>query len=147
MKFPIRKYKTTGGFSTIGLSLLAAMVFSAAACGTTPSSENATSRGDQEGRTVAGSLSQVSIPEGANQARMSVRGLSCPLCAHNVDVQLLRMKSIKQVEVDLGTGLVLVDFDPNEPPSADALARAVRNSGFTVEKIEFHAKTGVNGDE
>lgn len=66
---------------------------------------------------------------------LTVGGLSCPLCAHNVDRQLLRIPGVRDVQVDLGTGEITVHYDPQTPPTPEQLTRAVRDSGFTLRAI------------
>lgn len=76
------------------------------------------------------------IASGQAEARMFVKGLSCPLCAHNLDRELLRIPGMREVSVDLGTGEVRMIFNPNTPPTRRELVRAVEQSGFTFDRIE-----------
>lgn len=69
-------------------------------------------------------------------ATLTVHGLACPLCAHNIDKQLLKVRGVRKVEVDLGSGLVKVRFADGAPPSDQELAAAVEAGGFTLNKIE-----------
>src|SRR5882724_8189072 len=50
-------------------------------------------------------------------ATLVVHGLSCPQCASNVDKQLLAVKGVQQVNVNLGTGQVVVLVSQNQPPT------------------------------
>ena len=61
-----------------------------------------------------------------------VHGMSCPLCATNVDKQLLRVPGVESVSVDLSTGMIRVQVSKDQPPTSEALATAVRESGFTL---------------
>ena len=63
---------------------------------------------------------------------LTVYGMSCPLCASNVDKQLLRIDGVKAVDVDLSSGLVTLLVSKSNPPSAASLAKAVSESGFTL---------------
>jgi copper chaperone CopZ len=69
-------------------------------------------------------------------ATLVVHGLSCPQCASNVDKQLLAVKGVEQVNVNLGTGQVVVQVSPNQPPTGSQLAAAVKKSGYTLVRIE-----------
>lgn len=82
----------------------------------------------------------VSDPAAAatTSATLSVHGLACPLCAHNIDKQLLRVDGVKTVAVDLGTGTVKLDFEAGKQPTDKALAAAVEAGGFTLNKVERH---------
>jgi len=70
-------------------------------------------------------------------ARLYVKGMSCPLCANNIDKQLLRVAGVKDVSVDLGSGEVRAKLEPANPPTRDELARAIEQSGFTLDRIEM----------
>ena len=76
------------------------------------------------------------IPPGSTQVVLWVKGLSCPLCAHGIDVQLLRVPGVTAVRVDLGTGRVEVGLSPDTTPTSDDLAAAIRASGFTLARID-----------
>jgi len=69
-------------------------------------------------------------------ATLLVHGLSCPQCASNVDKQLLAVKGVEQVNVNLGTGQVVVQVSPDQPPTGSQLAAAVKKSGYTLVRIE-----------
>lgn len=58
--------------------------------------------------------------------------MSCPLCATNVDKQLLKVPGVQAVKVNLNTGVIRVQVDQDQPPSSDALAKAINESGFTL---------------
>jgi len=68
-------------------------------------------------------------------ATLVVHGMSCPLCANNVDKQLLDVKGVKNVRVDMGTGEVLVELIPGVVVTRDQLAGAVDRSGFTLAEV------------
>lgn len=73
-------------------------------------------------------------PLEADQVTLFVNGLSCPLCASNVDSQLLSVKGVSKVTVDLNRGQVdLTLTDPK--PSPWALSNAIDRSGFTLVRI------------
>jgi copper chaperone CopZ len=76
-------------------------------------------------------------PRGAASATLIVHGMGCPLCANNVDKQLLKVPGVDAVNVDLGTGRVTVSFASGAPrPGDDRLAKAVANSGYTLVRIQ-----------
>ena len=70
--------------------------------------------------------------EDLTPVQLTVYGMSCPLCASNVDKQLLRVDGVKAVDVDMSNGLVTVMVSRSNPPSAQSLAKAVSESGFTL---------------
>lgn len=64
-----------------------------------------------------------------------MKGMSCPLCAKNIEKQILRSIGPATVKIDLGEGVVVVR--PEAPPAATAakIRGAVVAAGFTVEKV------------
>ncbi|MBC7833572.1 MAG: heavy-metal-associated domain-containing protein [Phycisphaerales bacterium] len=64
-----------------------------------------------------------------------VHGMSCPLCANNVDKQLLDVPGVTDVTVNMGTGEVAVALADNARVTKRQLAEAIHKSGFTLEKV------------
>jgi len=79
---------------------------------------------------------------GDSTAKLYVMGMACPLCANNIDKQLLRVPGVEKVSVDLGSGLVTAKLAPANPPSREELAAAIAQSGFTLDRIEMPAAKG-----
>ena len=67
---------------------------------------------------------------------MTVYGMSCPLCATNVDKQLLRVPGVEKVDVNLADGKIQVKIDEQNAPTDERLKDAVVESGFTFKSIE-----------
>ena len=73
----------------------------------------------------------------ARTVTLVVHGMGCPLCANNVDKQLLKIPNVRAVNVDLGSGRVRVTMAPGaQPPARPQLARAVEHSGYTLVKVQ-----------
>ncbi len=68
-------------------------------------------------------------------ATLVVHGMSCPLCASNVDKQLLDVPGVSGVNVNMNTGHVAITIDPKQPPTRDMLARAINRSGFALAEV------------
>ncbi len=102
--------------------LLAGGALALAGCASTPSApaatESAVYASDAEGVTLV------------------VKGMSCPLCATNVDKQLMALPGVQSADVDLGTGEIAVRFGGfDAPPSESQLRQAIVDSGYTLESI------------
>lgn len=85
---------------------------------------------------TAGSTDSAAAVSGST-AVMHVRGMACPQCAYNVDLQLLKVPGVKDVKVNMATGVVTAQLSPDNPPSKEQLASAIRETGFTLIKIEM----------
>jgi copper chaperone CopZ len=72
----------------------------------------------------------------ASPAAIFVHGMSCPLCANNIDKQLLDVNGVTSVDVNLNDGLVLVHVAPGAATTYGQIADAVERSGFTLVRIE-----------
>lgn len=106
------------------MSLLALTALLLAGCSADPSTSN--------GPVASAPADGASVASDAETMHLTVYGMSCPLCATNIDKQLLRVEGVEHVAVDMSTGIVTLTVDPANPPSAEALEHAVVESGFTL---------------
>lgn len=88
-----------------------------------------------EDRALA--ASKEALPEGPTV--LWVNGLGCPQCASNIDLQLKRVRGIRDVRVDLSVGKVTLNVTGATRPSPARLGDAVADAGFTLVKIEVGA--------
>jgi copper chaperone len=77
-------------------------------------------------------------PIDSERVTLVVYGMSCPLCATNVDKQLLAVDGVTNVEVDLSTGRIDVALADSPRPTTRQLASAVTRSGFTLMDITLN---------
>jgi copper chaperone CopZ len=69
------------------------------------------------------------------RATIVVHGMSCPLCAANVERELSEVPGVATVALNLDTGEVAVTFGDGERPSKADLAEAIDRTGFTLKGI------------
>lgn len=69
--------------------------------------------------------------------QVSVKGMSCPQCAYNINQQLYKLPGVADVIVDLGEGLVTAKLSGEARPTRDQVDYAIRLAGFTPDRIEF----------
>jgi copper chaperone CopZ len=96
--------------------------------GSTDSQASATSRPAQE---VAGIID-------ADSVTLVVFGMSCPQCSNNLNLQLSAIDGVEDVDVDLGSGDIVVELQPGKV-SAERLRSAVRIAGYTLDAIRLPA--------
>jgi copper chaperone len=60
----------------------------------------------------------------------TVQGMTCSHCVNAVTEEISAIPGVSEVAVDLATGLVTVTADAD--PSADAVAAAVDEAGYTL---------------
>ena len=58
-------------------------------------------------------------------------GMSCQHCAMRVTKGLKELAGVREVEVDLSSGSITVDFDPAEV-NRDKMEEAVKKAGYEV---------------
>ena len=68
---------------------------------------------------------------------MMVTGFACPFCANKLDKQMYKIEGVKDVIINLGTGIVEVVVDKNNVPTRKAIEKAVDDAGFTLESVSF----------
>jgi copper chaperone CopZ len=92
----------------------------------------ATSGGDG---ASAAALSDTTPVQG-REVVLVVFGMSCPLCANNVDQTLLDVPGVTSVTVDMSTGKATVSLDGKTAVTRGQLATAIDKSGFSLQSIE-----------
>lgn len=95
--------------------------------------------------SVSASVGEVEAPIGVTVrprmlgmsiAAVEATGMSCPLCASNIESVLTRHPGVGDVVVDLGSGKVYVGLRPGAAwPSSQEMAAAVRDAGFTPVRV------------
>ena len=66
---------------------------------------------------------------------LAVHGLSCPLCASNIENGFRKVDEIESSSIDLKTGEVTVKLKEGSSVTRARLAKAVADSGFTLKEI------------
>lgn len=64
-----------------------------------------------------------------------VRGMSCPKCISNVDLQLKRIEGVLDPKVDMKNGVVAITVREGASPMRSAIAAAIGDAGFTLAEI------------
>ena len=95
------------------------------ACQTTPSSDI------PPAPTASMKFDDSAVVPG-NSVRVMAAGLSCPLCAHNIDASMKQLPGVLSARVDLNTGAVAVTLDGLTPVTYGQLAKIIRDNGFTL---------------
>lgn len=76
-------------------------------------------------------------PIAASSATLIVHGMSCPLCASNVDQQLMEIPGVTGALVDMGSGEVKVAFAKDARVTRKQIEDAVYKSGFTLTEVRL----------
>jgi len=120
----------------------AAMIALAAGCAS-PKGPGGGSDGLYEENAVVHTVSPEEIaaaksrkPMTSDAALLYVNGLGCPLCATNIDMQLLRLRGVESATINLGDGTVLVTLGGERRPSPHDFSETVLDAGFTLVKVE-----------
>ncbi len=66
---------------------------------------------------------------------LAARGLSCPLCASNVDRVMTMVDGVSSVQTDLEKGHIIIGLEENHAVTRGQLINAVEDAGFTF--VEF----------
>ncbi len=82
---------------------------------------------------AAGAMSE----KDANVANMWIRGMACPQCSYNVDLQLKKVQGVERVNVNMLTGQVQAWLSPSAPPTREQLTKAIENTTFTLVRLDM----------
>jgi copper chaperone CopZ len=87
------------------------------------------------GEAGGGMAADEGKPIKGDRATLLVYGMACPLCANNIDKELLTVPGVSKAEVDMGNGTVRLEFSGAVRPTPKQLAEAVDHAGFTYKGI------------
>lgn len=102
-------------------------------CKSTPAAHNGRITSDP---IAAAALLKDATPIKGSSVTLVVHGMSCPLCANNVDKTLVDIAGVESATVNLDTGRVIVATPGPTKPTRSNLANAVQASGFTLIRLE-----------
>ncbi|HZW07043.1 MAG TPA: cation transporter [Phycisphaerales bacterium] len=74
-------------------------------------------------------------PIKSDRVRLYVNGMGCPQCVSNIDLQLAKVRGVRESKVNLSNGTVDVDLYTKDRPSPAQISRAV-GGDFTLIRIE-----------
>lgn len=94
--------------------------------------------------TFAASMAHAAgLADAPRQAVITVKGLACPFCVYGLEKHLRKLPGATRVQVDLGKGKATVDFAADSKVSDEDIRKAVKNAGFTADRIDWQvAATG-----
>jgi len=69
--------------------------------------------------------------------RIGVNGLTCSQCTRSVEKQLLQLRFIKDVDMDLANTSGEIHLKPGVPFRPEAVSKAIRDAGFSVRFVEL----------
>jgi len=72
----------------------------------------------------------------ATSLALHIRGMSCPKCVTNAEIQLERLPGVSDAMLDMGGGTFRIKVKPGAPLTRGNLARAIWVAGFTLVEIE-----------
>ena len=76
-------------------------------------------------------------PVSAQEVRVSIEvdGLSCPFCAYGLEKKLKRIDGVEKLEIKINDGLAILTFADSSKVDTKAIARKVKEAGFTPGKV------------
>ncbi len=69
------------------------------------------------------------------QIVVTILGMSCPFCAYGVEQKLKKLEGVKELTVELKTGLATLTLEEGADISNEELQKTVEEAGFEVAKI------------
>lgn len=70
------------------------------------------------------------------QVSIGVNGLTCSQCSRSVEMQLRKLPFVKDIRMDLEHTEGRILFKENKPVNIKAIARAVKDAGFSVRYLK-----------
>jgi len=69
------------------------------------------------------------------QTAVKVNGMVCDFCARAVEKVFSKQDEVKAIDVDLDSGNIIVEMNPNQSLSEEKIAELVTNSGYDIVGI------------
>jgi len=73
--------------------------------------------------------------EQARTVRVKILGMSCPFCAYGVQQKLKKLDEVKELEIDLGSGVATLTMEGSADLPNERLEETVVDAGFEVAAI------------
>jgi hypothetical protein len=86
-----------------------------------------------DGSFMASGSVSASAADGRRVVRLDVRGMRCPECMLRAGMGALAHKGVREIEVDLDQGFMVIQLAPEAMLTGLDLAMAVSGQGFTAE--------------
>jgi copper chaperone CopZ len=116
----------------VSFALVVSLALALTGCATS----DATTTGGTDSHGASPALLADGTPVSGSGSLLWVRGMSCPKCVSNVDLQLKRLPGVDRVAINMGLGTVSVTYAGAERPMKRQLAEAVDNAALTLLRIE-----------
>ena len=78
---------------------------------------------------------------------VTVDGLACPFCAYGIEKKTKRLNGVKEIEIHLNTGIVILKCTEDKSPALADVRTAVKDAGFTPRSIKIIAHGTIIEDE
>ncbi len=73
---------------------------------------------------------------GSHVYKLYVNGLACPFCAYGVEKKVGGLAGVKNVDIDIDSGLVAVTMASGANLNEATAKQAVSDAGFSLRKFE-----------
>lgn len=74
--------------------------------------------------------------ENAPVYALGVDGLSCPFCAYGIEKELSSLDGIKEIDTDIGSGLITVHMSEGATLDEATAKKATEDAGFSLRSFE-----------
>jgi mercuric ion binding protein len=68
--------------------------------------------------------------------RFQVDGLACPFCAYGIEKQLSRMEGVRDIDMDIETGTVVITMTEGSMLDESTARKAVEAAGFRLRDFQ-----------
>ncbi len=72
-----------------------------------------------------------------DQVQVTVEGLGCPFCAYGLEKKFQELKGIKNVQIEMETGIMTFDFPADKAIAIETIETQVDKAGYTAIATEI----------
>ena len=73
--------------------------------------------------------------DSARLVRVKILGMSCPFCAYGVEQKLKKLEGVKELDVELKTGIATLTMEERADVPNETLRKTVDDAGFEAAAI------------
>ena len=74
-----------------------------------------------------------------SEVTLSVDGLGCPFCVYGLEKKLKKVDGVKDLKIDLKSGMAVMTLEEGATPHLSAFNTAVKKAGFTAGDMKITA--------
>lgn len=87
-------------------------------------------------------FSTLAVAAQTDKFNVTVEGLGCPFCAYGLEKKFKEVDGVKNIKIDIKTGLMTFTTDAAKSLSIEKINNQVDKAGYTIKAIKIQRADG-----